>query len=107
MVGAADALDQPLYVFGGADLDDEIDVAPVDAKIKRAGADDGAQIAAHHGGFDLFALGAIQAPVVDGDRQGVFIGEPEVVKENLGLRAGVVKDQRRLVLAHLLKHRWN
>ena len=45
--------------------------------------------------------------MVDADGQGVVIGQPQVVKENLGLRTGVVKDQRGLVLADLLQHRRN
>jgi hypothetical protein len=40
VVGAADALDEALYVFRRADLDHEIDIAPVDAEVERAGADD-------------------------------------------------------------------
>ena len=42
---------------------------------------------------------------MDCDRQRVFIGEPEVVEENLGLGAGVVEDQRGAVLAHLFEYR--
>lgn len=43
--------------------------------------------------------------MVDGDGQSVLVGEPELVEEDLGLRAGVVENQRRLVLAHLLQDR--
>ncbi len=51
------------------------------------------------------ALLAGEAAVVDADGQIVVIGEPEVVKEDLGLRAGVVKDQRGLVAFDLVQHR--
>ena len=43
--------------------------------------------------------------MVDADGQAVVIGQPQVVKENFRLRAGVVKDQRGIVFAHLLQHR--
>ena len=43
VVGAADALRQPAGALRRADMDDEIDVAPVDAEIERRGGDDGAQ----------------------------------------------------------------
>ena len=42
--------------------------------------------------------------MVNADWQAVFVREPQVVKENLGLRAGVVKDERRLVLLDLFQH---
>ena len=45
VVGAADALDEALDVLRRADLDDEVDVAPVDAEVERAGGDDGAEAA--------------------------------------------------------------
>ena len=45
VVGAADALQQPRGALRRADIDDEIDVAPVDAEIERRGADHRAQLA--------------------------------------------------------------
>ena len=45
VIGAADALDQALDVLRRADLDHQIDAAPVDAEIEAAGGDDGAQFA--------------------------------------------------------------
>ena len=46
VIGAADALQQPARALRRADIDDEIDVAPVDAEIERRGADHGAQLPA-------------------------------------------------------------
>jgi hypothetical protein len=40
VVGAADALQHARLAPWGADLEDEIDIAPVDAEIERGGADD-------------------------------------------------------------------
>ena len=69
MVGAADALDEAFDVLWRADLNDQIDRAPVDAQIKRPGADHGAQRARHHRRLDPFALFAGQRAVVDADGQ--------------------------------------
>ena len=58
---------------------------------------------------DYFAPGHLTGSgfLFSADGQRVFVGEPQVVKEQLGLRAGVVKDQRGLVFLHLLQHRRN
>ena len=45
--------------------------------------------------------------MVDADWQIIRIREPEVVKENLGLGAGVVKDQRCVVLFDLFQNGGN
>ena len=58
----------------------------------------------HHRGLHPLALHAVEAAVMDADGQRVVIGEPQVVKEDLGLRAGVVKDERGAVAAHLRQH---
>ena len=42
--------------------------------------------------------------MVDADGQGVVVGKPQVVEKNLGLRAGVVKNQRCAVAAHLFQN---
>ena len=104
MIGASDPLDQALDVLGRADLNDKIDIAPVDAEIKASGADNRAQLAAGHRPFDAAALRAVKAAVMDRDGKAVFVGKPQIVKENLRLRAGVVKDQRGLVPLDLIKH---
>jgi hypothetical protein len=46
VVGAPDALQDAARALGRADIDDEIDVAPVDAEVERRGAHDGAQFPA-------------------------------------------------------------
>ena len=105
MVGAADPLDQAFDVLGRADLNDQIDIAPVDPQIEAAGTHDRPQLTVHHRLFDPLSLLSGQAAVVDADRQAVLVREPKVVKENLGLRTGVVKDQRGFVLLDLFEHR--
>ena len=67
VVGTADPLNQALDVLGGADLDDEVHIAPVDAQIETAGADHGAQLAALHRTFDPVTLYAIKAAVMNAD----------------------------------------
>ena len=64
VVSAPDALHETFHIFRGTDLDHKIDVAPVDPKIEAAGADNGPQVAAHHRGFDPFALLTVKRAVV-------------------------------------------
>ena len=71
VVGAADALDEAAGAFRRADMDDEVDIAPVDAEVERRGGDDGAQRARGHRRFDLAALRGVERAVVQGDRQTV------------------------------------
>ena len=94
VVGAADALDEALDVLRRADLDDEVDVAPVDAEVERAGGDDGAELPGDHGGLDLAAGLAGERAVVEGDGEGLVVLGPEVLEEDLGLGAGVDEDER-------------
>ena len=42
VVGTPDALGKPARAFRCADMNDEIDISPVDAKIERGGGNDGA-----------------------------------------------------------------
>ncbi len=105
MVGTADALDETLDVLGGTDLDHQIDIAPVDAEIERAGADDRAQLSSDHGSLDTVALFAGERAVVDADRQPLVVLQPEVVEEDLGLRAGVVEDERGAMALDLVEDR--
>ena len=104
MVGPSDPLHQPFDVFRRSDLDHQIDIPPVNAKVQGTGADNRPQITTHHGRFDLLALRAIKAAVVNADGQTLIIGEPQVVKEDLGLRAGVVKNERGFVFLDLLQN---
>ena len=76
MIGASDPLDQALDVLGRADLNDKIDIAPVNPQIKASGADDRAQLTAGHRGLDPATLYAIKAAVMDRDWKAVFIGKP-------------------------------
>ena len=69
MVGAANALDEAFDVLRRADLNDQIDRAPVDAEIKRPGADHGAESARDHRRLNPFALVAGQRAVVDANGQ--------------------------------------
>ena len=101
MVCTPDALDQSLDVFWSPNLDHKVHIAPVDAQIKAAGTYDSAQVSAHHGGFDPLALDPVQAAVVDADWQAVVIGKPQFMKENLGLRTSIVKNQCGFMLCYL------
>ena len=92
MIGAADALEQAGDALGGADLDDLVDAAPVDAEVERGGGDDGAELAGGHGGFDLAALGDVEAAVVDGDGEGVVVQLPQGLEHEFALGAGVDED---------------
>ena len=49
MVGAPDALHQAGGALRRADIDDEVDVAPVDAEVERRGADHGPELPGRHG----------------------------------------------------------
>ena len=104
VVGAPDPLDQPFDVFGCADLDHQIDITPVDPQIQRTGTDDCPQLTTHHRSFDAFALLPVERSVMNANGQGFVIGEPEIVKEDLGLRARVVKDQRGGMLSYFVQH---
>ena len=97
VIGAADALHQPRGALGRADIDDEIDIAPVDAEVERRGADHAAQFARRHGVLDLAALGDVERAVMQRDREAVVVHAPEILEQHLGLAAGVDEDQRGLV----------
>ena len=107
VVGPADALDQAFDVLRRADLNDQIDITPIDPQIERPGANDGPEFPGNHSTFNPFALFPRQGPMVDADRQILGIGEPEVVEKNLGLCPGVVKDQRGFVAFDLFQNRRN
>ena len=65
VVGAADALRQARHALGRADLDDEIDIAPIDAEIERGGRDYRPQLARRHRRLDLAALLGGEAAVME------------------------------------------
>ena len=92
VVGAADALQKPADSLGCADLQYEIDIAPVDAQVERRGGDGGAQIASRHRRFHLLAVIRRQAAVMQGDGQLVDVevalrGRPRA--EQVGLVGGL------------------
>ena len=95
MVGAADALDHPRGALGAGELDDEVDVTPVDAEIQGRGANDGAQGAARHRRLDPAPLLGGKRPVMQGNGQAVLVQPPELLEGELGLEAGVDENQRR------------
>ncbi len=97
VVRAPDPLHQPLDVLRRTDLDHQIHIAPVDAKIERAGGDNGAEVAGDHRRLDARALLSREASVMDANRQRIVVRKPQVVEEDLGLRPRIVKDQGRLV----------
>ena len=103
VVGPPDALNQPFDIFGRTDLDHQINVPPVNSKIKAAGAYDCAQLACGHGGFDLLPLRAIKAAVMDGNWQVIPVGKPKVMKKYFGLCACIMENERRFMLFDLLE----
>jgi hypothetical protein len=64
-----------------ADIDHEIDVAPVDAEIERRRAHDRAQAAARHRLFDLAPLRYVERAVMQRDREIVVVDVPELLKD--------------------------
>ena len=97
VIGAADPLHQPGRALGGADIDDQIDIAPVDAKIERRRTDHAAQFARRHRVLDLAALRDIQRAVMQGDGEAVIVHAPQILKQHLGLTSRVDEHQRGLV----------
>ncbi len=93
VIGAADALDEAAGAFRRADVDDEIDVAPVDAEVERGGGDDGAQRALGHRRLDLAALHGVERAVMQGDRQAEIVDAPQLLEQQLGLHARVDEQQ--------------
>ncbi len=64
-----------------ADMDDEIDIAPVDAEIEGGGGNDGAQAVLTHRRLHLAALPDIQRAVMQRDRQIVVVDGPEFLEQ--------------------------
>ncbi len=97
VIGAADTLQHPARAFRSADIDHEIDVAPVDAEIERGGADHGAQTPRRHGVLDLAPLRHVERAVMQRDREPVLVDAPQLLEDHLGLHARVDEDERGLV----------
>jgi hypothetical protein len=104
VVGAADALEQARGALRRAHLDDEVDVAPVDAQIEAGGADEAAQLARGHRRLDLAPRLDRQAAMVDADRQRLLVHRPQILEDELAQAAGVAEDQARAVRLDLLHH---
>ena len=94
VIGAADALQEPRGALRRADIDDQIDVAPVDAEIERGGADHRAQAPGRHRAFDLAPLRHVERTVVQRDGEIVVVDVPELLKNTLRLAARVDEDER-------------
>ena len=99
VVCAADALQKPARAFWCAKMNDEVDIAPVDAQVERRRRNNGAQFAGGHRGFDFFALSGIERAVMQADRQIFIVGPPEFLESELGLHAGVDEDERQFLRA--------
>ena len=97
MVGTADPLGKAAGALRCADVDHQIDVAPVDAHVERRRRDNRLQLVGGHGGLDLAPLPDIQRAVMQRDRQRVFVYAPEFLKHHFGLAARVDEQQRYVV----------
>ena len=93
MIGAPDALGETARALRRAHIDDEIDIAPVDAKIKRRGADDRFQPARRHGRLDLATLTGVERAMMQGDRQAILVAPPQLLKDIFSLRPRVDEDE--------------
>ncbi len=94
MVGAAYALEQPRRPLGRAHLHNEIDIAPVDAEIEAGGGDQRAQAPVGHRLLGLAPRLAIEASMVDADRQVLLVHRPQILEDQLGQAARVAEDDR-------------
>ena len=104
VVGAADPLHQARGALGRADIDDEIDVAPIDTEIERGGADHATQFPGRHRVFDLAALGDVERAVMQGNGEAIVVHAPEILEQHFGLAAGVDENERGLVALDQLIH---
>ena len=93
MVGTAHPLSKARGALGRADMDDEIDVAPVDAEIEGRGGDDGAQGVLGHGALHLAALADVERAVMQRDRQAELVDTPKFLEQQFRLAAGVDEKQ--------------
>ena len=107
MICASDPLNEAFDVLRSTDLNDEIDIPPVDPKVERARGDNGAQLTPYHGGLDALTLLASKRSVVNANRKIVVVCKPKLVEKDLGLCPGVVKDQGGFVLLNLFQHSRN
>ena len=97
VVGAPDALQETRTALGRPDINDQIDVAPVDAQIKRRRAHHRAQLAPRHGVLDFAPLRHIERTVMQRNGEVVVVDAPQLLENPFSLAAGVDEDERRLV----------
>ena len=93
MIGAADALRDAARALRRANIDDEVDIAPVDAKIERRRADHGFELPRRHRRLDLAALARIERAVMQSDGEIVVVDRPQLLEDRLGLGACVDEDE--------------
>ena len=97
VIGPPDPLQQPRAALGRAHLHDQINIAPIDPQIEAGGSDQRAQLAARHRAFDFAPRLLRQRAMMNPDRQVIRIGFPQLLKNELGQKARVAEDQRRVV----------
>jgi hypothetical protein len=95
VIGASDPLQEARSAFGRADIDDEIDIAPIDAEIERRGGDHRAQAPARHRRLDFPPLRHIERAVMQCNGEIVLIEMPEILENALGLAARIDEYQGR------------
>lgn len=93
MVGAADALSDTARALRRTDIDDEIDIAPINAQIERRRTDHGFELARRHGGFDFAALAGIERAMMQSNGEIVVVDRPELLEDGFGLGARVDEHQ--------------
>ena len=69
VVGAADPCVGLEGALGRADIDGEVDIAPVDAEVEQGSADHAARSSVGHGVLDLAALHRIERALMQRDRE--------------------------------------
>ena len=97
MIGTSDALQETRGAFWRANIDDEIDVAPVDPEIQGGGGNDGAQTTRRHGRFDLTTLRHIEGAVMQRDREPIVVDAPQFLEDPFGLAARIDENERSVV----------
>jgi hypothetical protein len=78
-------------------MDDEVDVAPVDAEVERRGADHGAELSRRHRRLDLPPLGRVERAVMERDGEALVVDPPELLEDQLRLAPRVDEEERHAV----------
>ena len=90
---------KPARALRRSDMDDEVDVAPVDAEIERRSGDHGPQAVRLHRLLHAPPLADVERAVMKRDRQRVLVHPPKLLEHHLRLAARVDEDQRRAMAA--------